>query len=422
MKKSYLGYHDKGAMLLFLNCWLVYFSTYICRLNFSVVTPELTKNNIMHEEQIAAVSSAFFICYGAGQLISGWLGDKFSPRILVFSGTFISAFSNILIFFLSYSPSALVLLWGINGAVQSLVWSPILRLAGDCLNSRDKEKFGTDISTTVALGTLASYGISFLTMLFLPWRFTFLSCGICTLTASLIWITQTAKLNLSKNKGNAGENQKRRSISVQAFMKLLIISGCLILMLPIAIQGTLKDSVTQWAPAFFDSSFNTGTSISILLTMVLTVVNVSGAYISRAINKRIKNEMTTSAIFFAVAFAFLLIMICIGAKNAVTALLCTAVITTCMHAINVMFITMVPLYFSRYNCTSTMGGLLNAVAYIGCGALNIAAGRILSVSSWNRLFIFWLIICVIAIALSLVCAVVWKKFKSSPPPKGDHEL
>lgn len=409
MKKAYLGYKNKYSMRLFLACWVAYFSTYICRLNFSVVTPELMKNSVLTEPQIALVSSAFFICYGAGQLFSGRMGDKFSPKIMVFLGTFISAISNILIYFFCQSYTGLIILWGINGTVQSLVWSPILRIAGDCFDTRDKEKFGTDISTTVTLGTLASYAIGLLALLFLPWNYVFLICGLCTLAASVFWIMSTNKLNLHKS---PEANKSVQNISLKQFFRLFAVSGSLILLLPIAIHGTLKDSVTQWTPTLFDNYFNLGTDISIILTMLLPVVNVSGAYIAKAVNRRLKNELTTSVSFFAAAFAFLIILLMLGTKSAFIALLCVAVITTCMHAVNVMFITMVPLHFSKYGCTSTMGGLLNSVAYIGCGALNFAAGKLLTdnTSSWNNLFVFWLLICAAGIVLTFAGSVLWKKF------------
>lgn len=416
MKKSYLGYKDKFSAQLFLACWTAYFSTYICRLNFSVAMPEIIKSNILNEAEIATVSSAFFICYGAGQLFSGRLGDILSPKKMIFAGTFISALSNILIFFFYQSHAGLILLWGLNGIVQSLVWSPILRIAGDYFNGADREKFGTDISTTVTLGTLTSYGIGLLTLLFLPWHYVFLTCGICTLAASAIWILMVNRLRIYKNKPARAAAQIKSGLTIKPFIKLFIFSGCLILLIPIAIQGTLKDSVTQWMPTFFDDRFHLGTDISIILTMVLPVVNVTGAYIARAINKKLKNELKTSVVFFAVTLLFLMVLLFFGAKSFMLALLCVTVITTCMHAVNVMFITMVPLHFSKYSLTSTIGGLLNSVAYIGCGALNIAAGNVLNGggdSSWNRLFVFWFIICAVAVILTAGCSIIWKKFLSS---------
>lgn len=411
-----LGYKNKYSLKLFLACWTAYFSTYICRLNFSIVTPELIKNNVLTESQIAAISSAFFICYGAGQLVSGILGDRVSPRILVFIGTFTSALSNILMFFFCKSYAALILLWGLNGAVQSLVWSPILRIAGDYFDKNDREKFATDISTTVTLGTLASYGAGLLTMLFLEWNYVFLTCGLCTMSAAVFWICVTGKLNLYKNTNQIKNNMPtlNSDLSAKRFIKLFAISGCIILLIPIAIHGTLKDSVTQWMPTFFTDKFNFGTDISILLTMILPIINVSGAYIARAINKKLNNIMNTALVFFIVTILFLTLLRFIGTDSSLFALVCLAVVTTCMHAVNVMFITMVPLSFSKYGCVSTIGGILNSAAYIGCGLLNIAAGNILNngSSEWNTLFLFWLLLCAAAILLTVVCSVIWKKFTS----------
>lgn len=413
MAKGYLGYKDKFTAKLFIYCWIAYFSTYLCRLNFSVIMPELSRGNLFTQAQLASVSSAFFICYGIGQLFSGRLGDKFSPGAMVFWGVFISAISNIALFILCDSYTALILLWGLNGIVQSLVWSPILRIAGDYFNTHDKEKFGADISTTVTLGTLSCYGVGLITLHFLPWRYVFLTCGLCTLAAAVFWAISTKKLNLYKNEKTEQTVKQVSDISFKGLVKILAVSGCFILLIPIAIQGTLKDSVTQWMPTFFNSNFNLGTDISIVLTMALPVVNVFGAYIAKAVNRLMKNEMNTSLVFFTTALVFLIIMLFAGINNSVFALICLAVITTCMHAVNVMFITMVPLNFSKYGCTSTVGGLLNSFAYIGCGALNIAAGKVLTDgSSWNKLFVFWMIICVIAIALTALCAVIWKRFKA----------
>lgn len=413
MKKLQFKYKNTYSLKLFLACWVAYFSTYICRFNFSIVTPELIKNDVLTEPQIATVSSAFFICYGAGQLFSGILGDKISPRLLIFTGTFISAVSNILIFFFCGSHTALTLLWGLNGIVQSLVWSPILRIAGDYFDESGREKFGTDISTTVTLGTLASYGIGLITLLFLPWNYVFLTCGACTFIASVFWITETKKLKLYDNSVFIKSDKANFVLSTQQFLKQFIISGCVILMIPIAIHGTLKDSVTQWVPTFFTEKFNLGTDISVFLAMILPVINVSGAYIARAINKKMRNVLSTALLFFTVTMFFLLLLRFLGTQSPAFALICLAVITTCMHAVNVMLITMVPLYFEKYGCVSTVGGILNSSAYIGCGILNLAAGAILNGGlSWNKLFLFWFLICAAAIVLTAVCSAVWKKFTS----------
>lgn len=413
MKKIRFGYGSAFGGRLFLLLWIAYFSTYICRLNFSAVMPQLLSSGSFTQSQTAAVSSAFFICYGAGQLFSGVACDRLSSRLLIFAGVLLSGLSNILIFLFSGSYTALIILWALNGTAQAFVWAPILKLAGDYYSEGEKTKFGVDISTTVPLGTLASYSISLITLLFAEWRYVFLICGGIVVIVGVYWLIGTSKLkNTPKAKSEkTDENAPEGAAPSGRLVKIILLSGTAALMIPIAIQGTLKDSVTQWIPTFLESEYHMGTSLSLLLTMLLPIVNVTGAYLAKLLNKRLKNELATSAAFFGIAAAFLVILMIAGTKSAILALICMAGITNSMFAINVMLITMVPLHYSKFGRTGTVGGLLNAVAYIGCGLLNIGAGAILETSGgWSALFIMWLALAAAAAVVTVFCVNPWKRF------------
>ena len=408
------GFNGKYTFNLYVLCWVGYFSTYICRLNYSAVIPELTAQNIFSNSQAAAVSSVFFICYGLGQLVSGFLGDKFNTRLMVFFGLLTSALSNVLIFF-CHSYEILLILWAINGIAQSMVWSPILKFASVYFDPLERENFGINISTTVPLGTLASYGVSLLTISFLPWHYVFLTCGLIELIIAFYWLigSKKAVIKLTKQLQN-GESKDIKPLNIKDTLKILAKSGVLILLFAIVIQGTLKDSVTQWIPTFFKQEFGSKTTFSIALTMILPIINVTGAFFAQMINRKLKNEVTTSMAFFAISAFFLLILNFFGSKNIILALICMASVTNCMFAVNVMLITLVPLRFQKEGRVSTVGGFLNALAYVGCGALNIVAGKILDgTSNWNKLFLMWLILAVIAVAVCFAVIPMWKnKFKA----------
>ena len=384
MTGTFLGYQTKHHGSLFLLCWAAYFSTYLCRLNYSAAMPELSGADVFSSAQIASVSSVFFICYGVGQFFSGILGDRLNTRHMIFLGLFVSSISNIFIFFF-HEFAALLILWAINGIMQSLVWSPILKIASVYFDQADKEKFGVDISTTVPLGTLASYGISLITLAFLPWNYVFLTCGLSELAFALIWLLGSKRLISKIKPVTVPPLQPENKTAVLGFrptIKLIVSSGVLLMLIPIVIQGTLKDSVTQWVPTFFSSAFGSGTSMSLVLTMMLPIVNVTGAYFAKALNRRLHNEASTSA-----------------------------VVTSCMFAVNVMLITIVPLWFYKSGRVSTIGGLLNALAYVGCGALNLFAGSILdSGAGWNSLFFLWIALAVAAVLLSAACTPLWKRY------------
>ncbi len=399
-----LGYKTKRERNLFLLCWLAYSTTYVCRYNFSCVIPQLLQQEVFTESKISAISSAFFVCYGVGQFISGIIGDRINTRYMIFVGTAFSAVSNMLIFFI-HSYAAILILWAVNGALQSLVWSPILKIASVEYDDSTKERFGMQMSATVPAGTLLSYGVSLLTMLVLPWKYVFLVCGAVLFAMSLVWIFGTKPLNLKKNISSSDGTQ---TVGLKRSVKIMLSGGVLIFIIPIVVQGTLKDSVTQWVPEYFSSRFNAGTSNSLLLTMVLPFVNVTGAYFAKLVNNKLRSELKTSAVFFTAALAFLLVLWLGAAKSIVLSLICIVMITNCMFAVNVMLITMVPLKFSKQGIVSTAAGALNSVAYIGCALMNRITGSILQNGSWNAVIIFW--IC-LAVAAVVICLIPEKKTK-----------
>lgn len=400
--------HNKKTRLINL-CWVAYFATYLCRLNYSAVMPQL--DGIFSESQLGTISSVFFICYGFGQLVSGYLGDRLSPRYMVAAGISISSLTNIALFFFN-SYSSFIVLWAINGCVQSMVWSPLLRIAGENLDGKEQEKFSVTIASTVPLGTLASYGVSLLTLAFLPWKYVFLSCGVIELFFALIWFTGTRFVENTHpvHVENETDGKKQSGKALVKVLKLMATSGLFMVIFAIMIQGTLKDSVTQWIPTFFSTRFQMTTTYSLLLTMILPIINVTGAYFASALYKKLHNEFKTSFVFFA-ASAVLLCILPICRNNVWLSLFCMAGVTNCMFAINVMLITMLPLRLGACGCVSTIGGILNAVAYIGCGALNIVAGFVLEKSngSWDSLFTMWLVLAVTAGVITVICIAPYRK-------------
>lgn len=409
MTQNYHGYKTKNAFFTFLICWVGYFSTYVCRLNFSAVIPELQAGNVFSETRIAAVSSVFFIFYGIGQFISGLVGEHLDTRKMVFYGLFVSAVCNIGIFFV-HTYAVLLILWALNGAAQSMVWSPILKIASLNFDDASRTKFGIDMSTTVPIGTLLSYLISLVTLAFLPWHYVFLTCGLFELAVAALWGITTKGRFQTKSPQTVSENAVP-PMPARQITKIALQSGVLLLMIPIVIQGTLKDSVTQWVPSFFAGTFGSGTSFSLLLTMLLPIVNVTGAYLAKALNRKLKNEITTSMVFFGISMLFLALLRLCGTRSIVLSLISMAAVTNCMFAVNVMLITLVPLRFAKTGRVSTIGGLLNAVAYIGCGALNLLAGKLLELGGgWNALFVLWIALALAAVLVSAVCIPLWRKY------------
>lgn len=66
--------------LLFWLCWIAYFSTYIGRLNYSASLMGIILSEGFSKGQAGMIGTAFFFAYGAGQFVSGFLGDRLAEN------------------------------------------------------------------------------------------------------------------------------------------------------------------------------------------------------------------------------------------------------------------------------------------------------------------------------------------------------
>ena len=86
MRTSGLKINDKKtANLLAWLCALTYLGSYLTRVNFGAVTVEIINSMGWEKSAISAVTTALFITYGTGQLVSGKLCDKYDPHLQIHS-------------------------------------------------------------------------------------------------------------------------------------------------------------------------------------------------------------------------------------------------------------------------------------------------------------------------------------------------
>lgn len=110
----------KKATVLFLLCWVAYFSSYLGRLNYSSAMSSIMDDGVLSLSQAGMISMIYFFAYGGGQFCNGLLGDKLKPELMIFAGLFLSGIANLLMGMVSVYP-VMAVLWGINGYTQSMI-------------------------------------------------------------------------------------------------------------------------------------------------------------------------------------------------------------------------------------------------------------------------------------------------------------
>lgn len=394
--------------LLFVLCWIAYFTSYLGRLNYSSAMTVMIKETVLSKSQAGFISMTYFFAYGIGQLLNGFLGDKVNPRKMIFLGLSISGAANLIMgCFADFGIMAAV--WCINGYAQAMIWPPIIRIFAEMLEEKTKLRFCINIISTQALGTLASYLLSAAVIYLNGWNGVFFAAAALLIAAALLWDIKFRKIEkFSMEFGiedgtKDGIKSSSRKVNQVSFLSILTGSGILVILIPVIVHGVLKDGVTSWVPTYISETFLTSPALSILVTTVLPVINLTGAYAAQYLYRKWKKQETkTAACFFLAATVSLLCLWLFGSKSLLLTVILLSVITASMMAVNTIFVNLLPLRFERAGRVSTVSGFLNSMAYLGCAISTFTIGLMVQNNGWKNTILSWLVITFLALIICIL--------------------
>jgi len=346
--------------------------------------------------------------YGFGQIFTGIIGDRVSPFKMIVSGMALSALCNIIMTFQpSGSIAAMCVIWGVNGAAQSAVWAPAVRIFAQILSPERRFKAIMNINITVPAGTLATYLLSAVLLRYFTWKSVFYSGGVIVAAGAallLVYYILNKKYFITENiTGKAEQNGPGSHKNHKTVFAVLLIAA-----FPVIIHGMLKDSIVAWFPVYLNESHGVASYTAVMLTTFLPIVNLSGIYAAKFVYGKIKsNEFTVCGIMFAVCAAGFGLMFCLGGYNLYFAAILAAAGTASMFGVNVMLISALPVRFGKIGAASTVTGTLNAATYIGAAVSMIGSGNLVDKFGWQVTTGVWCILAVSGVILCLLLRKIW---------------
>ena len=218
----------------------------------------------------------------------------------------------------------------------------------------------------------------------------------------LVWRRSAPDISVTAKQKSHGMQKKNHT----GIFSPLVIA----IMAAIALQGMLRDGVTTWMPSYISETYNLGNGISIFSGVLLPLFGIASFYIaSRIYGDRLKSPVAGSAIIFAVGAVAALGLFFLNGTSAVGSILLSALLTGCMHGVNLLLICMVPPFFKAQGNVSTVSGVLNSCTYVGSAVSTYGIARLSGSIGWQNTVFVWFLIAFAGTTICFLSIRSWNK-------------
>lgn len=400
------------ARRLTLLCAAVYFCSYLTRLDYGAVMVEMVRAEGFSRVDASAALTGLFITYGFGQLISGYLGDRVKPQLLIFFGLIACGLMNLLIPFCP-SPAWMTVVWSVNGLAQAMMWPPLVRIMSQHMTESEYKVATVHVSWGSSLGTIVIYLLIPLLLKVSSWRGVFYCAAAVGMGMAAFWMARYGRvertLPLQEQAAPADEpgDAGKSGGGLRALMPLLAI-----MMGVIICQGTLRDGITTWMPTYLADTYHMESGKSILTGVLLPLFGMVCYQIVLWMNRKlVENELQCAAIIFGVGLVSLLALRLLHAHSFALSVLILAFAVASMHGVNLIMTSMTPKYLAGSGKISMISGLLNACTYIGSALSMYGVALIADRFGWTVTESLWCAVALIGTLCAAACVPKWGKLR-----------
>ena len=380
----------KTEFRLLIALFAAYTAAYISRCNLSPALDAIAGEFGISTATVGLLPTCFAIPYGIGQVFAGLLADKLPASRLMGIGLFGSACANILF---SFSPAfpLLLVLWTLNGLLQSLIWTPVVRTMATRFRKEVRDSAVFFISLTLIFGYLIAWALSGLLTSLLSWRAAFRTSGLVTAAVAVPSILCMKRIPVDFTARPA-----EQTASVQAPVRHLLLRTNLLLLLAACFaNGYVRDGITNWATKLLMDTQGIDLSSAVGIILIIPAVNFLGIRLGQAIYRRTGGNPYLSCGIMYTICAALCVLLPVSLKALAFCVIALAAASSMTYGLNPLLTTILPIQFSHLNRVALAAGLMDAMIYVGSSFSGSFAGFLSDQYGWAAVFVSWAVLSLI---------------------------
>ena len=382
---------------IFLGCFLAYFSAYITRLNLPAALNSLMSDMALTGAQGGLLQTVFALVYACGQFVNGAVIDRVSARRHILLGLSFSALFNLL-FGLAGKYWMLVALWALNGAAQSMLWTPVVKMIAVWFRGRRRSQVSFGITMTLIAGNLCAWMLSGFVASAVNWRWSFiLPAAWAALAAAASWLILRDQPDPGEDLGE--DEAARRSAFAGERMPVrttLLATGLLQILLCCVGNGFVRDGIISWAPTIIANLSGAGALDPALISLLIPLLNLLGVLLARRIYTAFNDNARRCVGYLMLVSAALAILL-VPAGGSIPVCVLLGLCCSATYGINPMLTTFIPMEYERAGRVGMVAGMMDSFIYVGSAMAGVVTGAVSDAAGWRPVFVIW---CAVAVASS----------------------
>jgi len=402
---------------MFWLMWVTYASFYLCRVNISVALPGIMQEFGLTKTNMGIVLSSLFALYVIGQFVNGQLGDRLNSRRIITVGLLSSAVLNTFFGLAGGILGLMVILWGLNGYVQSMGWGPTVKAMANWFPHTVRGKISGHLGTSYIIGGALSWLLAGTIIKHYDWRFAFWVPSIICIFLAIHWFIRARNapeeigLPSVEDQERGIENRKIRKDEHIGFRETLkrTLLNPYVWFTAFALFGLniVRYGFMSWAPTYMFEEQGATISMAAYKAVVFPVAGGLGAiFAGWAADKLFKGRKVPIAFIMLVLLAlFCYLYRVVPGENWILSLTILVLIGFFTFGPHVIIVTALPVEFGSRKAASSVTGFIDAIGYVAATLTGVGTGFLIEKFSWTAAFYFWILGAVFA---AIMIAFVWK--------------
>jgi len=357
--------------------------------------------------------------YGVGLFITGPLGDRFKPRIVIFIGTIITALTFSLFGLAKtmniHSPAYFVVVWSISALSQSTGWPNCIAIMGNWFSHTTRGTVYGFWSANISFGNIMGSLIAGLVLAYADWPYVFFAGASLSMSGG-IWLMAT----LPDSPEDIGEKSHYDEISAGiqvsddaitpiqeqkpiTIWQALRVPGVLIYSTCYAFTKLVNYALFYWLPYYLQAELHFSSNVSALLSAwydfggiiggalggIISDIIIIKANLDRSIVLVVMLFLATGQLFIYYQYAgvslymnvFLMILtgVLIGGPSNIVSSAVSADLGT--H----------PDIKGNKKALATVSGVVDGIACAGSAFGQLAVAALSNAYGWERVFYFFMV-------------------------------